>query len=194
MAETDKSLKKLKRNDLLRLLVEQSRQAEAYRAESEQRIAELEAENAALRSDLESREIKLREAGSIADAAMQINDVFAAAQQAADQYLANLMDGDRELAIAQREAEADMHCNQRLSETEEACRQRIAETDRICEGAVEEAKKKIDAYWADLSERLVSLYQSYQGMQQFLSGGRMEPTFSEVTKNAVLLSDQDGEG
>lgn len=73
---TDKELKRLKRVDLLELLIAQSRENERLRKELEE-----------TRRELETKELKLEQAGSIAEAALQLNGVFEAAQAAADQYL-----------------------------------------------------------------------------------------------------------
>lgn len=73
---TDKELKRLKRVDLLELLIAQSRENDRLRAELEE-----------TRSKLEARELALDQAGSIAEAALQLNKVFEAAQAAADQYI-----------------------------------------------------------------------------------------------------------
>lgn len=73
---TDKELKRLKRVDLFELLIAQSRENDRLRAELEE-----------TRSKLESRELTLERAGSIAEAALQLNKVFEAAQAAADQYI-----------------------------------------------------------------------------------------------------------
>ena len=43
-----------------------------------------------LQAERKKREIELREAGSIAEAALRLNGVFEAAQKAADQYLYNI--------------------------------------------------------------------------------------------------------
>lgn len=76
---TDKELRKLKRIEILELLLEQSRENERLRAE----IAEVN-------KKLEDKEIAIKEAGSIAEAALKLNGIFEAAQRAADQYLENL--------------------------------------------------------------------------------------------------------
>ena len=76
---TEKELHKLKRGELLEMMLAQSREIEALRA----RISELE-------NKLADREIRIRESGSIAEAALRLNGVFEAAQAAADQYLENL--------------------------------------------------------------------------------------------------------
>lgn len=73
---TDKELKRLKRVDLLELLIAQSRENDRLRTELEE-----------VRSKLEAKEMTMKRAGSIAEAALQLNKVFEAAQAAADQYL-----------------------------------------------------------------------------------------------------------
>ena len=76
---TEKELHKLKRGELLEMMLAQSREIDALRA----RISELE-------EKLADREIRIRESGSIAEAALKINGIFEAAQAAADQYIENV--------------------------------------------------------------------------------------------------------
>ena len=76
---TDKELRKLRRGELLEMLLEQTRENERLKKQ----IADLQ-------TQLESREITLKRSGSIAEAALKLNDVFEAAQKAADQYLENV--------------------------------------------------------------------------------------------------------
>lgn len=73
---TDREMKKLKRHELLQMLLEQSKTVEALRAELEEK-----------NKLLEEKSIKIEEAGSIAEAALKLNNIFEAAQAAADQYL-----------------------------------------------------------------------------------------------------------
>lgn len=74
--ENKKALKKLSRVELLEMLLDVSSENETLRAENEM-----------LRQELEEKRIRLKEGGSIAEAALKLNDVFAVAQAAADQYL-----------------------------------------------------------------------------------------------------------
>ena len=76
---TEKELRRLSRMDLLEMLLEQSKEVER-----------LQQELAEARQQLEERRIMTEEAGSIAEAALRINRVFEAAQEAADQYLENI--------------------------------------------------------------------------------------------------------
>lgn len=87
---TDRELRRLSRADLLELLLAESRENEQLRA----RLEEAE-------KKLESREITLQKAGSIAEAALRLNGVFEAAQEAAQQYLENV----KRLAEEQRNEE-----------------------------------------------------------------------------------------
>ena len=76
---TDKELRKLKRMDLLELLIEQSKEVESLK----KRIEELEAE-------LADRRLLIYKSGSIAEAALKLNGVFEAAEAAAQEYLENI--------------------------------------------------------------------------------------------------------
>lgn len=82
---TDKDLKRLRRDELLEMLIAQSK-----------RMEQLQEELDAARAALNDRAILLQEAGSIAEASLRINGVFEAAQAAAQQYLENIrrMSGD----------------------------------------------------------------------------------------------------
>lgn len=72
-------VKKMSRKDLLQLLVMQSK-----------KIDELENELAEANKLLNSKQIMISEAGSIAEASLKINKIFELAQEAADQYLENI--------------------------------------------------------------------------------------------------------
>lgn len=89
---TDKDLKRLRRDELLEMLIAQSKRTEQLERELEE-----------ARAALQSRDIFLEEAGSIAEAALRINGVFEAAQAAAQQYLDNI----RRISGVQPEAAAE---------------------------------------------------------------------------------------
>ena len=96
---TDKELRRLSRQELIELL---------YDTEKENR--RLRQELAAAQEALASRELHLRKAGSIAEAALALNEVFERAQAAADDYLRNLyaageqMEQQRRALLAEAEA------------------------------------------------------------------------------------------
>ena len=75
----EKDLKKLRRAELLEIMLDQSYEIDQLR----KRVKELEAQ-------LEDRRIKIENAGSIAEASLQLTKVFEEAQKAADLYLENI--------------------------------------------------------------------------------------------------------
>lgn len=77
---TDKDLRKLSRKQLLELLLKQTQRAD----ELEKRLMETE-------KRLADKKLILAETGSIAEASLKLNGIFEAAQEAADQYLENVM-------------------------------------------------------------------------------------------------------
>lgn len=76
---TDKDLKKLSRAELLEMLLTQTKEVKRLSAELDE-----------ANRKLQDRRIMLENSGSIAEAALKLNDVFQAAQLAADQYLENV--------------------------------------------------------------------------------------------------------
>lgn len=85
----EKSGKKLRRAQLLELLVQLSEENDA-----------LKKENELLRSRLEDKTIAINNAGSIAEASLKLNKVFEAAQAAADNYLENVKNEQARLLSA----------------------------------------------------------------------------------------------
>lgn len=76
---TDKELRRLRRDELLEILLGQQKEIDRLTAA----LAEAE-------KKLEDREIKIMNAGSIAEASLALTEVFAQAQRAADLYIENI--------------------------------------------------------------------------------------------------------
>lgn len=75
---TEKELLKLKRAELLEIMLAQSREIDSLREE----LAETQRK-------LEDKRIKIKEAGSIAEASLRLTRIFEEAQRAADLYVEN---------------------------------------------------------------------------------------------------------
>ena len=75
---TEKELRKLNRTELLDMLIAQSKRFS--------RVEEL----SAAQKELERRKIAITTSGSLAEAALKLNGIFEAADQAAAQYLENV--------------------------------------------------------------------------------------------------------
>ena len=146
---TDEELRKLKRGDLLELLVAQSRETEELREKLQ--TAEQE---------LASRRIRLNEAGSIANAALDLNGVFAAAQAAADQYLES---------IRLQSQDTESHCAQLVAEAQEKADRLLAETETKCADMVAQAEAETREFWDMVSRRLENFYNEHAGLRELLA-------------------------
>ena len=157
---TDYELRKLKREDLLELLVAQITENEALRARLDQAEA-----------DLKSRRIAMEEAGSIAEASLRLNGVFEAAQAAASQYLEKIrsLSGEQEKICARMDAESREKADRLLSETEAACRRMETETRETCEAMVAQAKQESQSYWKTVSEQMEAFYEAHAGLRELLA-------------------------
>ena len=95
---TDKEFRKLKRSDLISIIYEYQKKQD-----------ELNAEIAELKKQLESKQLRIGKAGSIAEAVVGLNELFETAQKTADDYLEQLKgledDAKEKAAAIIREAE-----------------------------------------------------------------------------------------
>ena len=120
---TEKELKRLSRRDLLEMLITQSVELR----EAQEKVKQLEAE-------LSSRQIKLENAGSIAEASLSLNGVFEAAQASCEQYIQNIRacSEAQDEICARREAESIEKAARLLQETEERCATLRKDAETYC--------------------------------------------------------------
>lgn len=118
----EKNLRRLSRGELLELLLVQTQEAERL----QQRLQEAEAL-------LAERHLKLHNAGDLAQAVLAVNNVMEAAQQAAQQYLDN---------IVAMEAETKAKCQQMLSDAKKEAAQ-IREMAASGENPEEESAEEL---------------------------------------------------
>lgn len=134
----NKELKKLNRAELLEILVEQSRE-----------IEQLQQELKAVKQQLASREIAIAEAGSIAEAALNLNGVFSAAQAACSQYIDNM--------------------KQRSEQQERLCADMERETKEKCARMVLDAQKAANAHWEQANQKIKQVLQDSEDLKKLLS-------------------------
>ena len=102
----------LSRNEMVMVLHDQEQEIEKLRAKIEE-----------LQAQLDNYEAVFDEAGSLADAAVQINKLFEAAQTTANMYLDNIKrKSERTDAIL---ADVERQADEIISEAEEVARQHI---------------------------------------------------------------------
>lgn len=141
---TDKELSKLKRSELLEMLLEQMKENE--RLQSELQMAE---------EQLQKREFAVKNAGTLAEAALQVCGFFEAADQAARLYAENLynfsekakMDYDRKIAEAETKAkailrQAEKEAQQIIQNAENESKFKISLADKCCRQMSEKQNAK----------------------------------------------------
>ena len=142
---TEKDLKKLSRIELLEMLISQT--------EENQQLME---QIAALRHQLDDRRIMIDESGSIAEASLKLNGIFATAQNAADEYLENIKvyARSREEIFKRHEDAARISAERIIAEAEKQCRLMEDEASRKCDEMLRIAKKESEKYWESVSSRI----------------------------------------
>ncbi len=140
---TDKELQKLKRGDLLEVLLEQSRSIDDLKMQLQEKDAMI----SSLNEKLAERKIDIQEAGTIAEASFKLNGVFEAAEKAAQQYLENLKElHDREQnIIAIKEKEIEDRCAAMFKATQERCDFMKENTIKECEELETSVRAKCQA-------------------------------------------------
>lgn len=118
---TEKEMRKLSRADLLELLLQERKENESLRAEIE-----------SLKHQLDDHMLKIKKVGSIAEAALQVNGFFEAAQKAAYQYMENI----RFLGDKYKKA-----CEKMKADTEAKCRDMERRMEVRCEQSRASAKE-----------------------------------------------------
>lgn len=124
MPMTDKELRRLHRDDLLQILINQQTQLDDYAALVED-----------YERRLNDRRIAIEESGSVAEAALKLNGVFEAAQRAADQYLEETKGRVQSLRDSTDDA-----IERARRQAEDILKQARAESERIIAGAKREAE------------------------------------------------------
>lgn len=141
---TDKELKKLKRADLLEMLLMQSKENDALQAKLDEALAKLQ-----------QRQIQINTAGSIAQAALAINGVFEAAQNAGAQYLENIerLSREQESICSWMIADSQEKAAQILSEIQHKCQMMERNTREMCDNMLTAAKQQSKEYWKTVSQQ-----------------------------------------
>lgn len=157
---TESDIKKLSRGDLLEIVFNQYNE-----------IQELRRKLSATEHALNQKEIVIDHAGSIAEAALQLNGVFESAQAASQQYLENiqLLSERQERICSKLEKESRAQARLRIEEAEKYSLQLIEETKIECAEMKAKAKAESDVYWDEVSKKLDAYCKQHTGLKELLS-------------------------
>ena len=170
---TERDLRRLSKTEMLTIIRDQ-----------EAEILQLRAESAKLEGELAARQLRAEECGSIAEAALQLNGVFQAAQQAADQYLVSIH--SRESKINERIYEMEREAEQRIQE-------RLRSAEEQCRAMDMQARRQAAAYWEQLRLLLDQYYQSHRGLAAMLSMDHINVTIPVPGVYAAAAPAQEAE-
>ncbi len=148
---TDKELKQLSRTELLELLISQTEENERLKSKLEE-----------CEKKLQDRNISLENAGSLAEAALSLNNVFTAADSAAKQYLDNIA---------------------RLNEQQETvCRELREKAEREAEDILKKANEsseklraKADSYWKTVVAKATNILNDHDALRAAIQSAIAEP-------------------
>ncbi|MGM9538909.1 MAG: hypothetical protein ACI3VN_11330 [Candidatus Onthomonas sp.] len=148
---TDQELRRMSRAELLQMLITQMEENKVLQDRLE--LAE---------TQLRDRQIAVKKAGTLAEAALSLNGVFQAADAAAKEYLENIQ--------------------QLNSQQETLCRELQANAEKEAAAIVQEAQaysQKVhsdaDDYWQQLTDKARTLLEDYDTLREFaLSARRSE--------------------
>lgn len=145
---TKKEMRKLRRDQLLEMLIEQTKRKD----ELEVLLAEAE-------KKLKDREVVLQEAGTMAEAALGLNAVFEAADSAATQYLENvrLLFERQKAATEQAEATTQAKCDALEAAAWKHCETMEAQARGKCEAMEAKSQDKCRAMEAEVQQRCETL-------------------------------------
>ena len=128
----DRELRRMRRAELVEIILALKQTEDRLRAE-----------NAALAAQLQERQIHIENAGSIAQAALELNKVFEAAQAAADEYVASVRAANKNTDAAANalRAQAEAEAEQILAQAQTEAANLKARTQKECDEQAEAAAR-----------------------------------------------------
>ncbi len=115
---TEKELLKLKRSELLEIMLAQSQEIDSLRKERDE-----------LKKKLADRRIRIEKAGSLAEASLQLTNIFEEAQKAADLYVENVKRG-----VARKKPATERFATEKSAEVKPAAENTTTENHLRREG------------------------------------------------------------
>lgn len=163
----DKALRRLSRADLLELLIERTRENDQMAV----RLREVEQQLQNANKQLEERKIAIDNAGSIAEAALQVNGMIDAAQRTASQYIENIerMQKEQTQTCLRLESESRTRADRLIADAERKCREMESEARARCDEMMKTAEREAGRNWDELNTRLTQISQENESLRTLLT-------------------------
>lgn len=155
---TDKELKRLSRSELLEMLIAQMEENEKLKICLKK-----------MQEKANNRQIAIDRAGSIAEAAMELNGVFEAAQAVAAQYLENIqrLENEQEIICQRLEASAKAKAEAICAEADTYSQKVRTEADSYSQKVHSDA----DLYQKRMAGKINALIQEMDGLSSRIGSG-----------------------
>lgn len=152
---TDKELKRLGRAELIDIIFELQKRCEEYTATID-KLKEAQAD----------KELRIAKAGSIAEAALQVNGIFEAAQAAADQYVHSIHAASRNAET--KVADTEKQCSAMLQSAHEKAGEIIASAEKKAQQIQSDADKQVRAEWQQFQQKANELIRAHEELSSFM--------------------------
>lgn len=156
---TDKDLKKLRREDLVEIILQ-------LQGNEQQLNEKLEA----AQKQLNDKNLKISEAGSIAEATARLNGLFEAAQATADDYVAQvrLKNSDAEAKRDEILAEAAQKSDQLVKDATEKAKKIITDAEAQAGAQRGQAEDEVQRRWASFQAEAQKLISAHAELEALL--------------------------
>lgn len=156
---TNKELKRLSRADLLEMML-------AVTKENEQ----LQASVMQMKKRLDDRTVSIENCGSLAEAVLQINGVFEAAQAACEQYVQNIQErnANQDQLFHRMEEEAKKRCEAMIAQAERQANEIIAQAEQKASEVLKQAKMQAESHLREAENRIQKQHSEYSWLTELL--------------------------
>lgn len=145
---TDREFKKLNRAELIEIIFQLQNNEKKYQEEL-----------AAARMELDSKHLKIAEAGSIAEAVVGLSGIFKKAQAMADQYLEE---------VHAANADAEGRARKIIDDAQERADKLIADAQRQSDMLKEKTERETAEKWEAVNAKIVALLQVHSELSSLL--------------------------
>ncbi len=156
---TSKELKRLSRADLLEMMLAVTKENERLQSSVIQ-----------MKKRLEDRTVSIENCGSLAEAVLQINGVFEAAQAACEQYVQNIQDrnANQDQILRRMEEETKQRCEVMIVQAEQQAKALIEQAEQQAKEMIAQAKSQADAYLTEAENRIQKQNSEYSWLTELL--------------------------
>ena len=119
----------------------------------------------------ENKAICIDQAGSIAEASLQLNGIFQAAERACQQYTENIvrLSQHQQVICAQREKESQEKALQIVADAQKQAEDATTAAQKQCDEMLKKAKAESQAYWDAVSAKITSITNEHAELRQLFS-------------------------